>query len=171
MISRIALHALAGCLVLLACTPDSKQADSAVGVTEAQRAAVEDTIRKIVDYSIAAQNKGDMNAIKPLFAPTALSVQSGVIKRDINAMFAEYDSGVKLAGGNLPQHKVNVERIDVLSPDAAVVTTTSQGSIRFEGKEHRWGHVYTGVWQNRDGKWQVIVEHASPVPDDSATVQ
>ena len=134
-------------------------------VTSEQRKAVEDTIRKLVASSIAAQNKGDIQSIRGYYAPSALSIQSGRILRDIDAMFTEYDSFLKTTP---PKVKANVERVDVLAPNAAVVTTTTETSIDSAGKKLKWGHAYTGVWQNHGGRWQLVLEHASLVPDSTA---
>ena len=138
-----------------------------MAVTDDQRKAVEDTIRKLVEASAELQNKGQVQSIRSWYAPSAISIQDGQIMRDIDAMFAQYDSMMKTAGGPLPKLTTNVERVDVLAPNAAVVTATSKGSIDSAGKELTWGHVYTGVWQHQDGKWQLVLEHATPVREDT----
>lgn len=101
---RVTPHVLVTCLVL-ACSPEPERAAGAgeVTATEEQRKAVEDTIRKLVESSIAAQNKGDMQSIRAYYASSAVSIQSGQIMRDIDALFAQYGSMVKIAGDLCPK--------------------------------------------------------------------
>jgi ketosteroid isomerase-like protein len=166
---RLSRLALVACL-LMSCNTTQERASegaSGVAVTDEQRKAVEDTIRKLVEASAELQNKGQAQLMRRWYAPSAISIQDGQIIRDIDGMFAQYDSMMKTAGGAVPKLTTNVERIDVLAPSAAVVTATSNGSIDSAGKELKWGHVYSGVWQNRDGKWELVVEHATPVAGDT----
>jgi len=166
---RLSRLALVSC-VLTACNPNQQrepEGAGAVAVTDDQRKAVEDTIRKLVEASVELQNKGEDQSIRSWYAPSAISIQDGQIIRDIDAMFAQYDSMTKRAGDPLPKLTTDVERINVLAPNVAVVTATSKGSIDSGGKELKWAHVYSGVWQNQDGKWQLVLEHATPVSDDT----
>jgi uncharacterized protein (TIGR02246 family) len=150
-------------------TPDARLDQSARSVmTDNERKAVEDTVRKLVQSTAAAQNKGDIKPIRGYYAPSAISIQSGQVFRNIDSLFEGYETAMKSAGGALPKVSVDVERVDVLAPDAAVATTRSQGSIDSAGRDLKWAHMHTGVWQNRDGQWRVLLEHASLVPDTTA---
>src|SRR5687768_16453605 len=81
----------------------AKEAAHNVAVTQDQRSVVEDTLRKLVDASIAAQNRGDMNFLRTLYAPSALSIQGGTVVRDMNALFATFDSASQSMGNSLPK--------------------------------------------------------------------
>jgi ketosteroid isomerase-like protein len=166
---RLACLALFSTVVMACSTNEERPSGEAgaVAVTDEQRKAVEDTIRKLVEASVELQNKGEAQSIRVWYDPSAISIQDGQIIRDIDAMFAQYDSMMKTAGGPLPKLSTKVERIEVLAPNAAVVTATSNGSIDSAGKELKWGHVYSGVWRHKDGKWQLVLEHATPVPQDT----
>jgi ketosteroid isomerase-like protein len=75
------------------------------------------------------------------------------------------DSGAKAHSQPKLKTSAKVERVDVLSPDAAAVTTSSQTSTDSAGKTIAWGHVSTLVLKNIDGRWQVLQEHTSLIPE------
>jgi uncharacterized protein (TIGR02246 family) len=153
-------------LMIAACSGNASSStrDTASTITEGQKRSVEDTVRKLIAASIAAQNRGDMKFVRAYYAASALSVQSGVMYPNVDSMFdnfpaAKPDSQPKL------KTSAKVERIDVLSPDAAAVTTSSQTSADSAGKTITWGHISTLVLKNIDGRWRVLQEHASLVPE------
>jgi ketosteroid isomerase-like protein len=57
----------------------------------------------------------------------------------------------------------NVERIYVLSPTAAVMTTRSTTEVDSAGKKVTVHNLWTSVWQNRRGRWVVVQQHSSSV--------
>jgi hypothetical protein len=57
-----------------------------------------------------------------------------------------------------------VERIDVLSPTAAVMTTRSTTEVDSGEKKLTAHNLWTGVWEDRNGHWVVIQQHSSSVP-------
>ncbi len=57
--------------------------------------------------------------------------------------------------------------VDVLSPDAAVLTATYRVPHRTpEGAPHVIGGAWTMVFARRDGSWRVIQEHLSDLPPE-----
>ena len=58
--------------------------------------------------------------------------------------------------------------VDMLSPDAALLTGQMTGRYRMNGKEDDFVERYTGVWVKLGQNWRVKHEHASilPKPED-----
>jgi ketosteroid isomerase-like protein len=62
--------------------------------------------------------------------------------------------------------------VDVLSPDAAVLTTTYRVPHQTpDGRPHVIGGAWTAVFARRDGRWQIVQEHLSDVPAAPAAEQ
>ena len=137
-------------------------------VTAAERAAVEDTIRKLNAYSMAAQSRRDLNGLMQLMPETgALAITDGSMVTDMDSLRGGIEQFWGLPWLNDLKVQWEVRRIDVLAPDAAVVTTTGSTVLDSAGKKkftirHHW----TGLWQNRDGRWVVVQQHASTIPEE-----
>jgi hypothetical protein len=55
--------------------------------------------------------------------------------------------------------------IDVLGPDAAVLTATYRiPHLTPRGAPHIVGGAWTAVFQRRNGKWVIVQEHLSDFP-------
>ena len=55
--------------------------------------------------------------------------------------------------------------VDVLAPDAAVVTTTYRvPHLTPAGQPHVIAGAWTAVFQRRDGRWVIVQEHLSDMP-------
>jgi ketosteroid isomerase-like protein len=58
-------------------------------------------------------------------------------------------------------------QVDVLSPDAAVVTTTYRIPHRTPaGEPHTVAGAWTAVFARRGGKWVIVQEHLSEIPPE-----
>jgi hypothetical protein len=58
--------------------------------------------------------------------------------------------------------------VDVLAPDAAVVTMTYRVPHRTpEGVPHTIAGAWTAVFARRAGKWVIVQEHLSEVPPEA----
>jgi hypothetical protein len=47
--------------------------------------------------------------------------------------------------------------------DAAVAFTSQQEKSKYDGKDSSGHYHYTNVWVKRDGVWQVVASHGSPL--------
>ena len=58
-------------------------------------------------------------------------------------------------------------KVDMLAPDAALVTGRLTGRYRMDGKESDFVERYTGIWVKQGQDWLVKHEHGSNLPDQS----
>lgn len=58
-------------------------------------------------------------------------------------------------------------KVEVLSPDAALVTGRMTGRYRMDGKETNFVERYTGIWVRQGDRWRVKHEHGSMQPDET----
>ncbi len=134
-------------------------------VSPQQRAAVEDTIRKLNAFSMAAQGRRDLKALMQLMPDTGLVViADGMMLTDADSIRGALHQAWTAPW--LRDLKVTNElrRIDVLSPDAAVVTMTSMTVLDSAGRKQTVHHVWTGLWQNRGGRWVVPQQQSTTIP-------
>jgi hypothetical protein len=156
-------------LGVVACGRSSEESQTR-GMTAAEKAAVEDTVWKLNVYSMQAQSRRDLKALMQLIPDTgALAITDGSMVTDMDSL----EAGIKQFWGLpfLSGLKVSWEkkRIDVLSPDAAVLTTEGSTVVDSAGKKQfTMRHLWTGLWQNRDGRWVVVQQHASTIPEGTA---
>ncbi len=161
----IALALGLAALAQFACGPESPHR-----VSPSQQKAVSDSLRHLVTntYDLSKPNVvGRLMSLYPVSGPvystsgghtstTRAELQSQI------AMFWQY------VGSNMrnPKWQWTSMYIDVLAPDAAVMTATYRiPHINPMGMAHVIGGAWTAVFVNRGGRWVVIQEHLS----DSAT--
>jgi hypothetical protein len=157
-------------LGVVACGGANGTKPTAHGMTAAEKAAVEDTVRKLNAYSMEVQSRRDLKALMRLMPDTgALAITDGSMVTDMDSLQAGLEQfwGLPFLTG-LKVHW-DIKRIDVVSPDAAVITTSGSTVLDSAGKKQfTMRHLWTGLWQNREGRWVVVQQHASSIPEDSA---
>jgi len=143
---------------LAACQPTTTE------LTDAQRAATADTVRRLTDLVLA--QTGDADAWMDLFAtgPEFKYVQNGVIlSRDDLAEEMESFLGA-CAEQSWAWDDVHVV---VLGPDAAVVTAIYHGAFTdTSGQRFTFDRtVVTYVYSHGDGAWKIAHAHEYFPPD------
>ena len=110
--------------------------------------------------------RGQLHESLPRYRPSDLRERR---PRDHDARRAE--SGIKsfweYVGRNMqdPTWIWGTPQVDVLSPDAAVVTTTYRIPHRTPaGEPHTVAGAWTAVFARRNGKWAIVQEHLSEMP-------
>jgi uncharacterized protein (TIGR02246 family) len=150
----------AAALVVLgmACQPPAQ-----TGMTDAQRAAVADTVRRQTDAFIAAFNHMDPNEFIAQMAINESFAESGRLypSRDsVSGTVRTFVAGIRSLEVGWDQVQVTV-----LAPDAAVVTGTfHENFVDKAGKTTKLHGAWSGVYQRRDGKWGIVQAHESYVP-------
>jgi ketosteroid isomerase-like protein len=59
-----------------------------------------------------------------------------------------------------------VQRVRVFG-DVAVVVARGVAQGKYRGQRADMAFLYTRIWVHRDGRWQAIAAHASPLPTDA----
>jgi ketosteroid isomerase-like protein len=138
-------------------------------LTAAERSAIADTLTRLVDQAWDFKRGDVVNHLMSLYPATGpvLSAASGHITTSRDTLRQEIQTFWTYVGQNMrdPHFERIQTKVDVLDRNAAVLTTTYHiPHIQPNGMPHDLGGAMTLVFQRRDGKWSVIQEHLSDVP-------
>jgi hypothetical protein len=161
---------VSACLVVLAAC--ARSGDVALGAAE--RGAIADTLRAMIvsayDLSKPGDAVGRLMSLYPASGPV-VSASGGLVSTSRDSL----ESGIRAfwenVGRNMRQPKWEWGRmqVDVLSRDAAAVTTTYRvPHLTPRGDPHVIAGAWTAVFQRRDGRWVIVQEHLSDLPAESA---
>ena len=150
---------------LTACTPRDPTA-----VTPGQRDAIADTLRTAITSAYDLTAPGDkvarLMSLYPREGPV-ISASGGQVTTSRDSLQAGIRAFWENVGRNMkdPKWTWGAMHVDVLSPDAAALTTTySVAHLTPRGDPHVIAGAWTAVFQRRDGKWVIVQEHLSDVP-------
>ena len=157
-------------LATLSCGREEPPADAST-LTVAQRSAIADTLqRMIVAAYDLTQPGGDavtrLMSLYPASGPV-VSASAGEVSTSRNALQAGIGAFWENVGRNMrdPKWTWGPMHVDVLSPDAAVVTTTYRvPHLTPAGAPHVIAGAWTAVFQRRGGRWAIVQEHLSDLP-------
>jgi hypothetical protein len=148
-------------------------------MSPSEQAAIADSIKTLV---VNTYDLGKPNAVARLMSlypdsGPVYSTASGHISTTRAELQEQLDTFWKYVGSNMrnPRWEWTAMHIDVLAPDAAVLTASYRiPHLTPMNMEHVIAGAWTAVFVNRGGKWVVIQEHLSDVPasevSDSATM-
>jgi hypothetical protein len=160
--ATVLLITLAGC---------GRSGDGAPSVTE--RAAIADTLRSLLvsayDLSKPGDAVGRLMSLYPAKGPV-VSASGGLVSLSRDSLEAGIRAFWENVGRNMrqPKWEWGQMHVDVLSRDAAVVTTTYRvPHLTPRGEPHVIAGAWTAVFQRRDGRWVIVQEHLSDVPAES----
>lgn len=143
-------------------------ARTAADMSAAEKKAIADSLKRLV---VSAYDLSKPDPVKSLMSlyPTegrVVSASGGVI----TTSRPELEQGIKAfwtyVGQNMkqPRWQWTSMNVDVLAPDAAVMTSTYRiPHLTPTGMNHVIGGAWTGVFQKRGGRWVIIQEHLSDV--------
>ena len=158
---------MCGCFVLLiaaGCSPGSG------GMSAADRKAVSDSIKKLVvsTYDLSKPDAVDrMMSLYPTSGPV-VSASGGKFTVTRAELEQQIRTFWQYVGSNMrnPRWEWTAMRVDVLSPDAAVLTATYRiAHTTPTGLPHAIGGAWTAVFLRRDGRWTIADEHLSDSPN------
>ena len=139
---------------------------SAADMSAAEKTAIADSLKRLV---VSAYDLSKPDPVKSLMSlyPTegrVVSASGGVV----TTTRPQLEQGIKAfwtyVGQNMrsPKWEWTSMNVDVLAPDAAVMTSTYQvPHLTPMGMNHVIGGAWTAVFQKRGGRWVVIQEHLS----------
>lgn len=150
---------------LLACPPSDRSA-----LSTAQRAAIADTLQTMIRSAYDLSRPGDavarLMSLYPASGPV-VSASGGRVSTSRDTLAAGIRAFWDNVGRNMrnPDWQWGAMHVDVLAPDAAVVTTTYRVPHHTPmGEPHVIAGAWTAVFQRRGGRWVIVQEHLSDVP-------
>jgi ketosteroid isomerase-like protein len=156
-----------GLCCLVSCAPADGPA-----LTGAQRDAIADTLRGLIVNAYDLSKSGDAVArLMSLYPPTGtvVSASGGQVSTSRDSLEVGIRAFWDNVGRNMrdPKWTWGAMHVDVLAPDAAVVTTTYRvPHLTPRGDPHVIAGAWTAVFQRRGGRWVIVQEHLSDVPSD-----
>lgn len=145
------------------------------GLTDAQRTAIADTIKQQL---VSAYNLGSRDVVSSFLSVYPKSRNVEVISAAGGRVTASRDTleaGIRSFWESVgvlmkePHWEWGPMLVDVLSPDAAVLTTTYVIPHHTEeGAPHVIGGAWTSLWKRIDGEWVIVREHLSDMPRAAA---
>jgi ketosteroid isomerase-like protein len=160
---------LAVVLAMVAVGSFACQRDASSHLDPARRAAIADTLTSMIRSAYDLNAKDVVGRLMSLYPDSGrvISASGGRVTTTRDSL----ESGIKafwtFVGQNMqsPTWIWGRPLVDVLSPDAAVVTMTYRIPHRTpQGAPHTVAGAWTAVFARRAGKWVVVQEHLSEVP-------
>lgn len=153
-------------LALLACQPTSGSQ-----VDPARRKAIADTLTAMIRSAYDLKAKDVVGGLMSLYPDSGrvISASGGRVTTTRDSLAAGIKSFYEYVGRNMqdPTWKWGTPFVDVLSADAAVVTTTYRVPHRTPaGAPHTIAGAWTAVFARRGGKWVIVQEHLSEIPPE-----
>ncbi|HEX2693155.1 MAG TPA: nuclear transport factor 2 family protein [Gemmatimonadaceae bacterium] len=152
-----------GITLAFACAPRTA-ADMSAG----EKTAIADSLKHLV---VAAYDLSKPDVVARLMSlyPTqgrVISASGGVVTTTRAQLQEAIQAFWTYVGQNMkqPRWEWTSMMVDVLAPDAAVMTSTYRvPHLTPMGMNHVIGGAWTAVFQKRNGKWVIIQEHLSDV--------
>jgi ketosteroid isomerase-like protein len=162
---RLTLRLSALAALLAGCASREEAPPSA-----AERAAVADSLRAMIVSAYDLTRPGDAVArMMSLYPDTGgvVSASGGRVSVSRDSLEAGIRAFWQYVGQNMRQPKWTWDsmHVDVLAHDAAVVTATYRvPHLTPRGQPHTIAGALTAAFQRRDGRWTVVQEHLSDLP-------
>jgi hypothetical protein len=141
---------------------------SAADMSATEKTAIADSLKRLVVSAYDLSKPDPVKSLMSLYPAEGrvISASGGVV----TTTRPQLEEGIKAfwhyVGQNMksPKWEWTSMNVDVLAPDAAVMTSTYQvPHLTPMGMNHVIGGAWTAVFQNRGGRWVVIQEHLSDV--------
>lgn len=149
-----------------ACRPAPAPAAAHTSLSDAEREAIADTIRSRITTAANLSAKDVVASLMSLYPDSGrvVSASAGRLTTSRDSLALDIASFWRNIGQNMrqPRWEWGPMYVDVLAPDAAVLTATYRiPHITPQGHPHTVGGAWTAVFQRRGGKWVIIQEHLS----------
>ncbi|HXN76309.1 MAG TPA: nuclear transport factor 2 family protein [Gemmatimonadaceae bacterium] len=141
---------------------------SAADMSAAEKTAIADSLKRLVVSAYDLSKPDPVKSLMSLYPDEGrvISASGGVI----TTTRPQLEQGIKAfwtyVGQNMrnPKWQWTSMNVDVLAPDAAVMTSTYRvPHLTPMGMNHVIGGAWTAVFQKRGGRWVIIQEHLSDV--------
>jgi ketosteroid isomerase-like protein len=140
-------------------------------VDPARRQAIADTLTTMIRSAYDLKAANPVARFMSLYPDSGrvISASGGRVTTNRDALESGIKSFWEYVGRNMqnPTWIWGTPQVDVLSPDAAVVTTTYRIPHRTPvGEPHTVAGAWTAVFARRAGKWVIVQEHLSEIPQE-----
>ena len=159
----LAWSGIIGIVVLFACGPRS-----ASDMSAAEKKAIADSLKHLVVKTYDLTKPDPVKRLMSLYPDEGrvISASGGVTTTTRPQLQQAIQAFWTYVGQNMrqPRWEWTSMTVDVLAPDAAVMTSTYRiPHLTPMGMNHVIGGAWTAVFQKRGGKWVIIQEHLSDV--------
>jgi ketosteroid isomerase-like protein len=159
------------CSIIAAASLFASACQPATQVNPAQRRAIADTLTSLIRSAYDLKAKDVVGQFMSLYPDTGrvISASGGRITTSRAALETGIKSFWEYVGRNMqnPKWEWGTPQVDVLSPNAAVVTTTYRIPHRTPaGEPHVVAGAWTAVFERRGTKWVIVQEHLSEIPPE-----
>jgi hypothetical protein len=164
-VSRFVLVVAAGALLTASLACGSK---SAGDMSASEKKAIADSLKRLVVNAYDLSKPDPVKNLMSLYPDSGrvISASGGVITTTRPQLEEAIKAFWTYVGQNMrnPKWEWTSMNVDVLAPDAAVMTSTYRvPHLTPMGMNHVIGGAWTAVFQNRGGRWVIIQEHLSDV--------
>lgn len=155
-------------VAILGCTGAGGDSNRPLSPSDRQAiaTAVEQRLRDATDLSAGGDVVARMLSLYP-DSGRVVSASAGYVTTDRDSLAGSVRHFWEYIGQNMrdPEWRWGPMQVDVLGPDAAVVTATYRiPHLTPRGEPHVIGGAWTAVFVRRDGRWVVVQEHLSDTP-------
>jgi hypothetical protein len=138
-------------------------------LTDAQKAEIEDSIRKLVIDTYDLQTPGVVDRMMRLYPDSGpvYSTASGHVSRTRGELEEQIETFWRYVGSNMrePKWEWTSMHVDVFSPEVAALTASYRiPHLTPQNRPHVIAGAWTAVLVKRGARWFVVQEHLSDLP-------
>lgn len=156
-------------IAIIFCVGEGCSRVNAERLSTTEKAMIADSLRKLVTAAYDLSKPDPVASLMSLY-PTndsLVSASAGETVRTRAQLEQQIRTFWTYVGSNMqkPRWEWTSMVIDVLAPDAAVMTSTYRiPHATPQGTPHVLGGAWTAVFANRGGRWVIVQEHLSDAP-------
>jgi hypothetical protein len=159
-------------LLALSAVTTACQPTSTAQMDPARRQQIADTLTALIRSAYDLKASDPVARFMSLYPDTGrvISASGGRITTTHDSLEAGIKSFMQYVGSNMQEPKWiwGTPQVDVLSPDAAVVTMTYRVPHRTPaGAPHVIAGAWTAVFARRGPRWAIVQEHLSEIPAEA----
>ena len=144
------------------------QQQSAADISAVEKKSIADSLKKLVVNAYDLSKPDPVKSLMSLYPDSGrvISASGGVVTTTRPQLEQGIQAFWHYVGQNMknPKWEWTSMNVDVLAPDAAVMTSTYRvPHLTPTGMNHVIGGAWTAVFQRRGGRWVVIQEHLSDI--------
>lgn len=149
---------------VVACSPSGP-----VPLSSSEKAAIADSLKRLVVSAYDLSRPDPVASLMSLYptGDTVVSASGGGVTQSRSQLEQQIRTFWTYVGSHMqkPRWEWTSMTVDVLSPDAAAMTSTYRiPHTDPQGRPHTLGGAWTAVFARRGGKWVIIQEHLSDAP-------